>query len=301
LLPNLKGNCNFIGLVTGSGNNSKYVGKKYSFNYCTNEPDEVLSDKNINTVFIATRHNLHAQYVIKALENRKNIFVEKPLCMNEKELEEISKLYQMQKTHLMVGFNRRFSPAIQKVKKIFSDDQLKSINIRVNAGILTPEHWVNDPEIGGGRIIGESCHFIDLVMYIAGSKIKSVYATPLNDSDKVKNTVNISLSFENGSIANISYFSNGSKKLPKEYIEIFSGGTVITIDDFKSIRIFSNSIKKIKFTGQDKGHHDELKQYIEAIKNGKPCPISFEDCYISMLTTFKALESIITGKAINIE
>lgn len=323
LLPNLKGLCNFIGLATGSGNNSKYVGKKYAFNYCTNEPDEILSDKNINTVFVATRHNLHAQYVIKALENGKNVFVEKPLCMNEDELEKIREVYtnprllnsdtRHQKsdirhptsdfqphTHFMVGFNRRFSPYIQKIKNIFSDEQPKAINIRINAGQLPAEHWVNDPDIGGGRIIGEACHFIDLAMFLAGAKTMSLSAESMIDPNNLNNTISINLTFINGSIANISYFSNGSKQLPKEHIEVFCGGTVIAIDDFNKMVKYSNKIKKIRFSKQDKGHKEELKQFIDSIKDGKPAPVSFEDCYHSTYVTLKTIESIKTKRRIDL-
>lgn len=302
LLPNMKKYSNFIGVATGRGNTAKYVGDKYKFNYCAASADEIVSDKNINTVFITTRHNLHAEYVLKAIKNGKNVFVEKPLAMNINELNEIKEAYEnSSQKHLMVGFNRRFSPAVKRVKELFSDKQVKSINIRINAGNMPKEHWVNDPDIGGGRIIGEGCHFIDLAMYLAGSKITSVYANSMTDSNNLNNTVNINLNFENGSIANVSYFSNGNKKLPKEFIEIFCGGTVAQIDDFKRLAIFDKNIKKFKFKGQDKGHAKEVESYLFSIRYGKSCPISFEDCYISSYVTLMINESLKSKRVIKIQ
>jgi len=302
LLPNLKDKCNFLSIATAQGNESVYVSKKYGFNNCYNNGDDVINDKRVNTVFIVTRHNMHAEFILKALEAGKNIFVEKPLAMNSDELSKIKELYDSleKKPKLMVGFNRRFSPYIQKIKTTFLDDQQKAINIRINAGQLPAEHWVNDPDIGGGRVIGEACHFIDLAMYLAGSRIISVSAEAVNDPYNLNNTVVINLNFENGSIANISYFSNGSKQLPKEHIEVFCGGTVIKIDDFNKMGIYSNNIKKIKFMKQDKGHKEELKRFIISIKEGLPAPISFEDCYHSTLATLKAIESIKSKRRIEI-
>jgi predicted dehydrogenase/threonine dehydrogenase-like Zn-dependent dehydrogenase len=304
LLPNLKNNrCNFLSIATAQGNESVYVAKKYGFKNCYENGLDVINDTKVNTVFIVTRHNSHAQFVSKAIEAGKtNIFVEKPLAMNYDELTKIKELYDSleKKPRVMVGFNRRFSPYIQKAKKTFRDDQQKAIVIRVNAGQLPSDHWVNDPDIGGGRIIGEACHFIDLAMYLAGSRIISINTEAINSPNIINNTVVMNLSFENGSIANISYFSNGSKQLPKEYIEVFCGGTVAKIEDFNKMEILSNSVNKIKFNKQDKGHGEELKQFIDAIHTGKPAPISFEDCFHSTYVTLKAIESMKSKRRIEI-
>ncbi len=296
LLPNLRNfKCNFLAIATAQGNNSVYIAKKYGFNNCYERGSDVIQDRRVNTVFIVTRHNLHAKFVSEAIEaGKENIFVEKPLAMNYDELAKIKELYEAreEKPRIMIGFNRRFSPYIQKIKRIFKDNQQKAILIRVNAGQLPSDHWVNDPDIGGGRIIGEACHFIDLAMFLAGSRIASVNAESLNDPSSLNNTVVMNLSFQNGSIANISYFSNGSKKLPKEYIEVFCGGTVAKIEDFNKIEIYSDSIRKIKYKKQDKGHREELKQFIDSINSGNPAPIAFEDCYLSTYVTLKAIESM---------
>lgn len=297
LLPNMKGHCNFIGVVTGRGNTAKYVGDKYGFNYLAASADDIVKDDSINTVFITTRHNLHAENVIKAIEKGKDVFVEKPLAMNELELSDIKTAYDKANTQgtvkrLMVGFNRRFSPAIQELKKLFLPEQNKSIVIRVNSGIMPVDHWVNDPEIGGGRIIGEACHFIDLAMFIADSPIVSVSADAMKDANNLNNTVIVNLKMENGSIASINYFANGNKAVPKEQIEVFCGGTIAQIDDFKTLKIFGNKTKKYKYKGQDKGHAKGVQTFLKSIKDGQPCPIPFDESYFSMLATFKVNQSL---------
>lgn len=305
LLPKMKGNCNLIGIATNTGNSARYVGDKYAFNYCAESPSELFADEKINTIFITTRHDSHAEYVIQGIESGKNVFVEKPLALTVEELESVKTAYDAAKnngsaTQVMVGYNRRFAPAVQELKKRYSDELAKSINIRVNAGLVPPDHWVNDPKVGGGRIIGEGCHFVDLAMYLAGADMISVSANALKDANDLNNSVVINLEFANGSIAAVSYFSNGNKSLNKEYIEVFCGGEVVIIDDFKQMTIYGNSIKKIKFGGQDKGHAKEVEFLLDAIRKGKPLPISFEDCYLSTLATLKALESIRENRKITV-
>ena len=207
--------------------------------YCTDQSHIKYLGPSIDTVFIATRHDLHAQYVIECLKAGKNVFVEKPLAINESQANEIKDAYESlpadKRPRFMVGFNRRFSPFIQKIKSTFQDSQQKTILMRINAGMVPATHWVNDPDIGGGRIIGEACHFIDLAMYLAGSEITSVYASGFSESNGLIDTVTINLTFANGSIAAINYLANGNKDLPKEYIEVFCNGTIAILDDFKKL------------------------------------------------------------------
>src|SRR5690625_86837 len=297
LLTNLKDLCIFTGVATHSGTTARYVADKYGFQYCAEDSSEILRDEKTDTEFIATRHHTHADYVIEALRNGKHVFVEKPLAMDEKELEEVRQAYEEvsesgKSLHLMVGFNRRFAPAVQKTKEMFEPKLPKAINIRVNAGVLPASHWVNDPETGGGRIIGEACHFIDLAMYLSGGKIISVHADAMEDPQNLNNTVSITLRMDNGSVATINYFSNGSKQMPKESVEVFCGGHIAIIDDFKSLTTFGSDKQKFKFKGQDKGHAAELEAFVSAIKKGTSTPISFEEQYISTLATCKVLESI---------
>ena len=302
LLPKMKGRCNFVAVNTNHGNNSIYVAKKYGFKSAYDSAEKVISDKSTNTIFILTRHDTHAKYILDTLDSGKHIFTEKPLAITEKELESIKQKYHdsNQDKFLMVGFNRRFSPYIKKLKSIFTSEQIKAINIRVNAGILPNDHWVNDNKIGGGSIIGETCHFIDLALYIANSTIESVFAQAINSTNNLQNTVNINLKFNSGSIANISYFSNGNKMMPKELIEIFSNNTSVTIGDFKNMTIYGKSVKKIKYKGQDKGHAQELTEFFNAIKNGNKCPIPFAESYHSTLATFKVLQSIKENRSIKL-
>jgi polar amino acid transport system substrate-binding protein len=296
LLPRMKNLCNLVAIATAKGINAKYVSNKYKIKYCFDNSTKIIESNEINTVFITTKHNLHAKYVTESILAGKHVFVEKPLAMTIEELDTIKNSYkEANEKHnnlLMVGFNRRFAPAVIKLKSLFTESQVKSINIRINAGAIPLEHWVNDPVSGGGRIIGEGCHFIDLAIFIAGSNVASVFAENLEDPNHLNDTVIISLKFKNGSIANISYFSNGSKSLPKELIEVFTVGMIAVIDDFKKLTIYTNGVKKIKFRNQDKGHTNELIAFFNAIKNGEANPIPFQSSYHSTLITFKVLQSI---------
>ncbi|KAA5536245.1 zinc-binding dehydrogenase [Taibaiella lutea] len=306
LMPQMKGRCNFIGIATARGNMSKYTGTKYDFSYCAESAEELFQDVKINTIFITTRHNSHAEYVIKAIESGKHVFVEKPLAMNEQELEAIKEAHDSatkagKNIFVMVGFNRRFAPAILSVRKMFVKEQAKSINIRVNSGVMPADHWVNDPEIGGGRIIGEGCHFIDLAMFLAGAEITSVSAVAMIDPNGLNNTVVVNMEFENGSVASVNYFANGSKALSKELIEVFCGGTVVKIDDFKTMTVYNKAEKTTKYKGQDKGHANEVHAFLDAIKNGSPQPIPFEECMLSSLATIKILQSIKENRKIQMK
>lgn len=292
LIPAIKNtNAKLAGVVTARPSNAKNIASKNGFSFASGNASDIFYNTEINTVFIATRHDTHANYVLEALKNSKNVFVEKPLCMNIEELNTIRKTFEGSKSHLMVGFNRRFAPFIQELKKTINSRIPCAINYRINAGNIPSEHWVHDAKLGGGRIVGEACHFIDLCMFITGSSITSVTANAIKDPNHLQDTVTIQLNFENGSIANISYFSNGNKLLNKEYLEVFCGGIVAVIDDFKEYRVAGKTAKTTK-GNQDKGHNREVAAYINAIENGNPTPISFIEQYTSMLATFKCLESI---------
>jgi predicted dehydrogenase/threonine dehydrogenase-like Zn-dependent dehydrogenase len=292
LIPAIKNtDAKFAGVVTARPNNARNIADKNGFAFASGNAEDIFTNKDINTVFIATRHDTHAEYVLTAIKNNKNVFVEKPLCMSVDELNEIKQAHEKNPTQVMVGFNRRFAPFVQQIKKTFDAQSPKAINYRINAGTIAAGHWVHDAKLGGGRIIGEACHFIDLCMHIAGSKITAISAHAMNDANNLQDTVTIQLNFQNGSIANISYFSNGNKLVNKEYLEVFGSGMVAIVDDFKDLKIYGKAEKKI--TGsQDKGHNQEVAAYIDAVKTGKPTPISFDDQYTSMLATFKCLESI---------
>jgi polar amino acid transport system substrate-binding protein len=302
LLPRIANTeSSFVGLTTGKSNNAINISQKYKFNYCTNEVNDLFADENINTIFITTRHDSHFEYVKKGVENGKNVFVEKPLCLNEEELNILKSDIEKHKGNIMVGFNRRFAPLLQMIKSKTSSDSPVSIHYRINAGLVAADHWTQNPNIGGGRIIGEVCHFIDLCAFISGSKVKYVSGFSMLTAGNTEDTVTINLIMENGSIANICYYANGSKDLAKERIEVYNGGNAYILDDFKSLNMFGKSNKKIE-QKQDKGHQQEIIEFINSIKEGKSNPIAFEEIYNSMLATFKAITSIRSnGQSIKIE
>lgn len=301
VLPLLKGKCNFKGIVTAEGNISRYLADKYKFSYCSDTVETVLEDKSIGTVFILTRHNTHAEFVCKALKAGKNVVVEKPLAMNFIELELVKEAYNASGKALMLGFNRRFAPLTLKIAEQFPGNQKKAINIRINAGIVPANHWVHDPETGGGRIIGEVCHFIDLAYFLAGGKVTKVHASALLTNPQLLDSISINMEFDNGSIAAISYYSNGNKNVPKERIEVFCNGTVCLIDDFKTLHVSNNNgTQKIRQRGQDKGHKREFALVTEALISGGKFPILFEDIYHSSYVTLEAIRSIKENRAIEI-
>jgi len=299
LIPNVKSAGGSLDtVVTTKGITSKNVAQKFGFNNTSSNADDVVNNDRINTVFIATPHNSHAQYVIQALEKDKHVFVEKPLAMTTEELDAVEVAYKNSKGKLMVGFNRRFADVSKTIKKAFTSlTEPIFVNIRVNAGFIPKEHWTQNPELGGGRIIGEMCHFIDLMQYFTDSEPIKVYAECLNlENEKLKADDNISIivKFKNGAIGNLNYLANGDKSLPKESIEVFGGGKVGRIHDFRYGELHErNKITKIK--SSSKGHKQEVHEYISALKQGQNAPIDFESIKLTTLTTFKIIDSLNTG------
>jgi predicted dehydrogenase/threonine dehydrogenase-like Zn-dependent dehydrogenase len=307
LLPNLPKNKDIVlkGVMDSSGAVARKVAEKYGFEFCTSEEKEIFENPEINTVFVATRHNSHAAYVIKALQNRKNVEVEKPLCLNERELEEINENYKAaQKVSpapiLMVGFNRRFSSLTQILKEHIGEGPMAMI-YRINAGPIPPDSWIQDKDIGGGRIIGEICHFVDYLTFINGSLPDHVFAVAMSDASNLEDTANISLKFKNGSVGTISYLANGSKSLFKEYIEIYKLGKIGIIRDFQELEIYKKrKILKKKLFRRDKGQKNMIHNFFKAIHNGEASPTDFENIYSVFLTTFKIIESLRKKTLINI-
>lgn len=285
-------------VVTSKGITAKNVAQKFGFNGASSESNDVINNPAINTVFIATPHNSHAHFVREALKGGKHVFVEKPLAMVEAELEEIRTYCSLNKGQVMVGFNRRFAPVAVELKKAFDGiGEPLVINYRVNAGFIPKEHWTQNEQIGGGRIIGEVCHFIDLMQYFTGALPVTVYAQCINAaSEQIKNDDNliINLTFNDGSVGSIIYVANGDKSLPKERVEIFGGGKVGVINDFRAGELHSgNKSRELKLEG--KGHKQEVYEFLEAIKHGREYPISFESIYATTKATFRILDSLHTG------
>ncbi|MBL6729989.1 MAG: bi-domain-containing oxidoreductase [Bacteroidia bacterium] len=297
LIPNVQRKSNLVSVATKSGNNATNVARKYDFKNATCDGSEVINNEDINTIFIATRHDSHAKYVKEAIKANKNVFVEKPLCLTEEELEEISEEYSRRQTHLMVGFNRRFAPQIKEITKVLGFDSVKTINYRVNLGPIDSDHWTQDKEIGGGRVIGEVCHFIDLCMFLANSKPDTLSAFAVEDPLKLNNTLSLIIRFKNGSIANINYYANGNEALDKEYLEVHSNGISCVLNDYQKLVIYGKKKRKMK-SNMDKGHAEEISRFLECIKKGEETPISFEDIYWTTKMTFDVLTSIKTKQTI---
>ena len=305
LLPNVPENndVSLQGVMTTTGASSRSVAERYGFDFCTTDEKDIIENDDINTVFITTRHDSHAHYVIKALKAGKHVFVEKPLCLNIQELKDIRKFYELSATSrqlLLVGYNRRFSPLIQKIKIGLGEGPM-AITYRVNAGAIAKESWIQDMDFGGGRIIGEICHFVDTLTFLTGSLPVSVYANAMNDSNELHDTLNVTLKYQNGSIGTILYFANGDKTLPKERIEVFCQGIVAIVDDFKESIIYAKGKKKKKkLLSQDKGQKEEVRQFVDSILRGSTEIISFKEIYNTSLVTFKIVDSIKTGESIKI-
>jgi len=301
LLPAIQGKVYLKGVATARPNNARNVANKFSFEYCTGNADEIIEDDTVNTLFIATRHDTHAEFVLKGLEKGRNIFVEKPLCLHESELNEIIHKFDSGTSRLMCGFNRRFAPLVVQLKSTLNSAIPVAINYRINAGNIPSGHWIHERNTGGGRIIGEVCHFIDLCAFLSNSTIRSVAAFALQDAQGHQDTVVISLSMQNGSVASISYFSNGNKSEEKEFIEVYNGGLIARIHDFTELHILSPKRQVIK-SMQDKGHKQSLAAFIDAIANGKATPIPENELFNSMRATFGVLDSVTAnGEVISIQ
>jgi len=294
LLPNLPKAIGRSSVLTNSGTTSKRVAERFGFAQAVSNEADVLNE-DTNTVFIATRHDSHGSYVEKALSSEKHVFVEKPLCLNEDQLQRIHQLVNKTNRGVMVGFNRRFSPFALEIKKRLGSGRMTML-YRINAGKIPADTWIQDLEIGGGRVVGEACHFIDFLTFINGSVPISVSAMSMSDVDNLNDAVNISLKFENGSVGVISYFSNGSKGLAKEYVEVNSSGSTAVIKDFKEMLVYGKGKPfKKKLMNQDKGQKSMVESFISSIESNGNVPIPFEETYLTTLATFRAMQSIYNG------
>ena len=272
-------------VVSSSGISSVHVGKKLGFQETTTDSPQVFHDIEINTVVITTRHDSHAEFVCQALEHGKHVFVEKPLALDRQGLAEIEAVYQKSSEAgnsplLMVGFNRRFSPLITKIKSLIeSSNESQSYIMTVNAGDIPVDHWTQDIHVGGRRIIGEGCHFIDLLRFLADAPITSIQATMLGDQSGAgirDDKVTFTLAFENGCFGTVHYLANGHKSFPKERLEVFTSGRILQLDNFRKLRGYGwAGFKKMNLTRQDKGNFACAEAFIQAIHDGKESPIPF--------------------------
>ncbi|MBC3845162.1 Gfo/Idh/MocA family oxidoreductase [Winogradskyella echinorum] len=296
LLPNIpeSNEVGRVGVLTNTGTTSKRVAEKFKFQFCATKEDDVLDDKT-NTVFVATRHDSHGSYVLKSLKANKNVFVEKPLCLLESELQNIIELQAETNKSVMVGFNRRFSPLTAKLKKAVGNNPMTML-YRINAGAIPGDTWIQDIEIGGGRVLGEVCHFIDYLTYLNGSLPVKVSASALPDANKLNDTLNILIQFENGSSGVVAYYANGSKSMTKEYVEVFSAGLSATLNDFKELKIYGKGKpKKQKIFNQNKGQKEMVEAFVNGLLTNGKAPIPFEDIVAVTKASFKVLESVKRG------
>ncbi|MDM8529150.1 bi-domain-containing oxidoreductase [Anaerolineales bacterium HSG24] len=282
-------------VVTGKGTNAVEVGHQFNAGYVSTDYRYVLADKGVDMVVISTRHNLHAEMTIAAAQAGKAIFLEKPMALNQNELDEIVQVLKETSVPFMVGFNRRFSPAIQQLKTLISQRSTPLVAFyRVNAGLLPPNHWVNTAE-GGGRIIGEACHMLDTFRYLVGAPVVSVAVqtiSPPNDQLLTNDNFSVSLTYADGSLCTLIYTAIGAKALPKEYLELHNEGVSYIVDNFRALQVIGGSGGWQG--GQDKGHKAEMSAFINYVRRGGEPPISLDEMVEVTRETLNIQQSLLT-------
>jgi len=264
-------------LVSEGGVSGAVEGKKSGFEIASTDIASVLGNDEVNSVVIATRHDSHASLTIDSLKASKHVFVEKPLCINSDDLTLIEQAYAESNRLLVVGFNRRFAPHIVKIKQLLESSlEPHAFVMTVNAGAIPNNHWTQDSETGGGRLIGEACHFVDLLRFLTGSSITKYNLMEMDSENG--DTATINLKFEDGSTGNIHYFANGDKSFPKERLEVFSGGKILQLDNFRKLKAYGwTGFKRMNLMRQDKGQNACVEAFVRAIEEGKESPIPFEE------------------------
>jgi predicted dehydrogenase/threonine dehydrogenase-like Zn-dependent dehydrogenase len=281
LIPLLKQHGARLRTIVSGGPSGAIAADSFGFERVTTDVDDLFSDPSIDTVFVITRHDTHASFVTRALENGKNVFVEKPLALTADELEDVANVARSSDRLLMVGFNRRFAPLTREViAEVSRRSGPLAVNITVNAGNIPREHWTQNPTVGGGRIVGEGCHFIDLARALVGHEIVrlDVTAASTQSGDAVDDVALMSLAFADGSIASISYFANGAKTYPKERVDCFFDGRTLSIDNWRKLHRFGLRAPLFEMSKrQDKGHSAEVDAWMRAVKQGGPAPIPLDE------------------------
>jgi predicted dehydrogenase/threonine dehydrogenase-like Zn-dependent dehydrogenase len=300
-----------VGIASASGLNAQHAADKFGFRYATSDADRIITDPEINTIAVLTRHNLHAEQVIAAIHAGKHVFCEKPLALTSDQLDEI--IITLGKSGnnsapgglLTVGFNRRFAPLAQRMKSFIAQRKEPLVaHYRVNAGYIPLTHWTHDLDIGGGRIIGEGCHFVDFLTYLVGQSPVSVTAHALPDMEYYReDNVHLTFSFPDGSLGSLSYLSNGDKSFPKERVEVFVGGRVAVLDDFRSLEMIRSGRRQVQRSRlrQDKGHRAEWDAFINAIQDGGPPPIPYEQLFGVTRATFAGMTALRDGVKVDVK
>lgn len=304
LLPRIaRAGVEMVGVATATGASAKTTGDKFGFGYATTDMDRLLSDPAVHAVVIATRHGTHAGMAARALRAGKAVFVEKPLALDEEGLQEVLAAQRETGGVLAVGFNRRFSPLIEQMKQAFAPGAPLAMTYRVNAGPIPAGSWIHDPEQGGGRIIGEVCHFVDLVQHVAGDEVVEVFAINAGGyASGLHDVVTVSLRMRGGSIASINYFSSGDKSYPKERLEVFGGGAIAVLDDFRELTLSRDGKRRsVKKLSQDKGFDEEIAAFVAAVKSGSTHPIPLASLIATTRATFAMEESLRTGQPVAVD
>ena len=294
-----------VGICTASGLTANHAAKKFGYQFASSTESDVLESDAINTVILLTRHQQHARQAISALKNKKHVYCEKPLALNAEELASVeAQLLKKDSPLLTVGFNRRFAPLAVQLKTYFNaQSELLMINYRVNAGFLPSSHWLHDAQQGGGRIIGEGCHFIDFVVWMAGSLPVEVSAQALPDGGKYhQDNCVINLRFANGSVATVTYLANGNKNFAKERVEVFGAGKIGVLDDFRSLELVSENKRQMIHSRlkQDKGHQAAWQAFMNAIKKGEAAPIPYEQLMAVHMACYAAVQSMTSGETVKL-
>jgi predicted dehydrogenase/threonine dehydrogenase-like Zn-dependent dehydrogenase len=300
MLPALKKipSIELVSITSGSGLHAEFASKKFGFKYAAAHENEILKDPEVNTIAILTRHHMHAEQVVRALQAGKHVLCEKPLATTPEQLAQIKQqlLDSEISPLLMVGFNRRFAPLARKLYEFLNPHpEPLVVTYRVNAGSLPLTHWVQDPTIGGGRIVGEVCHFIDFITYLVGAAPSTISALSLPDDNRYReDNVVMNFTFPDGSLGTVIYLANGDKAFPKERIEVFMGGKVAVLDDFRSLEMVDKGKRKVTRARlrQDKGHQAEWEAFAQAVMAGGPAPIPYEQIFRVTEATFAALKAI---------
>ena len=310
LLPHLKANSDvqLLGLVSATGLSAKQKADKFGFSYCGTDTKSILEDTSIDAVFIGTRHSTHADFAIEALNAGKHVFVEKPLVVSEAQLDAVCDAYNnanaQKPTGLMVGLNRRFAPMTVQLKEAFKTGEAKQMIYRVNSGHIPTSTWLHEPHQGGGMMIGEMCHFIDLMYFICQEGPLSVFARSLSlHNQKIADSDNlvIVISFDGGSVGTLCYNTVGSKAFSKERLEVFGGGRAAVLDDFRALEIAEgDKVDRAKSSNQDKGQKNEVAETVKAFRTNGSAPIPFHELVTVMRIIFAARQSALTGEPIQL-
>jgi predicted dehydrogenase len=298
MLPALKkADANLAIIASNTGVSGTFLAKKYGIPSSTTDYHELLKSPAVGLAIITTRHHLHAPMTLAALKAGKDVFVEKPLALSREELDSIAAAIKESGRHVMLGFNRRFSPFAVKMKSIIGNNPGPiSVIATMNAGFIPPESWVHDLQQGGGRILGEACHFVDLISFLTGSEVDRVFMTAMGvHADQKTDVASIHLRYKNGSIGVINYFANGSKAYSKERVEVFFSGKNLILDNFRKLEGFGTRGFSGMKSGQDKGHQAMFGMVSALNKSGGIYPIDWQSIRNTHLACFAALESLKTG------